>query len=225
MSTSREIFTLLLNFFYLVILVFLLIYRKRLGKQIWLFIFAMLTVVITEWGVFIVRIFNTQFNVNLFYSVGIAVVFFSVMLIYFYKILETPRLKKIQLLIIVLNMLNLLASFYLIEDFFSTFSFYNYFVSIILLLFSVMLFFYETFNSEKILQIKSYYPFWISISLVFIYLGILPLLIMSQTVGEKLNGNIFGAMLFSINLIGYSILFIGIFYSKNDFQKKLKFEK
>lgn len=167
---------------------------------------------------------HESYNSTPIYVIGMSIGFFSLVVFYFYKILEDPFLKRVQLAFIILNFLNYRVSIFFNEDFLVIFPIYTFFSSIILLIFSVALFLYELFNTEKILNLKSYYPFWIAISLLMIYLGILPIMIMSNTFGTQLNPLIFRSLLVAINFIGYSVMLGGIFYSRNQ-QKKLEFGK
>ena len=129
--------------------------------------------------------------------------------------MENKRLKTIQLGIIGLDILNILFSLIFIEDFFIYLPYPTYFVTILLFLVSVTLFFIETFNSEKVLNIMDYYPFWIAISLVVLYVGLLPLIIISKNAMQlSISRNIFLILLYSVNFTGYTIMLSGIFFSK-----------
>ena len=150
-------------------------------------------------------------------SGGVIICSLSTVLIYYYKILEKRRSKIIQLGIICLNFLNIILSVIFIDDFFSFLPYITYFVTIFLLLLSITLFFFETFNSEKILNITTYYPFWIALSLIVIYLGVLPLIIMSKNAIQlSISKNIFLILLYSVNFTGYTIMLVGIFFSKKE---------
>lgn len=150
-------------------------------------------------------------------SGGVIICSLSTVLIYYYKILEKRRSKVIQLGIICLNFLNIILSVIFIDDFFSFLPYITYFITIFLLLLSITLFFFETFNSEKIFNIITYYPFWISISLIIIYLGVLPLIIMSKNAIQlSISKNIFLILLYSVNFTGYTIMLAGIFFSRKE---------
>ena len=75
------------------------------------------------------------------------------------------------------------------------------------------MFFYETFNSDIILNITKYFPFWVSLSLIIIYIGLLPILLFINRVNSNLSAETFHLILFLINIIGYSVLFYGILKS------------
>lgn len=216
MEINRILLSSILNVFYILIIVFMVIKRKELGSQIHYFIIAMLFVFLSESLCLLGTIlYGDSFRVNRINVVGVIILFFLSVFVYFYKTLENKRLKAIQLGIIGLDILNILFSLIFIEDFFIYLPYPTYFVTIFLLLASVALFFFETFNSEKVLNIMDYYPFWIAISLVVLYVGLLPLIIISKNAMQlSISRNIFLILLYSVNFTGYTIMLSGIFFSK-----------
>ncbi|ROI11712.1 hypothetical protein EGH90_00775, partial [Kaistella haifensis] len=206
----------ILIFIYFLIILFMVIKRKELGSQIHYFIIAMLFVFLSEsLSLLGTILYGDGFRVNRINVVGVIILFFLAVFVYFYKILENKRLKTIQLGIIGLDILNIIFSLIFIEDFFIYLPYPTYFVTIVLLLASVALFFFETFNSEKVLNIMDYYPFWIAISLIVLYVGMLPLMIISKNAMElSISRNIFLILLYIVNFTGYTIMLVGIFFSK-----------
>lgn len=200
------------------VLIFLVLKRKNLDSCINIFVYSMSIIIITE---FIARFYSNVLikNNQMIYSIGINIIVFLLFLIYFYKILERRSLKKMQSVIIGLFILNVIISLIFNKKFFIEFPVITYFVDVVLLLFSIALFLFQTFNSDRILNLKSYYPFWISISLIIIYAGILPLIVVSTKANELMDRNVFFILLFFINLIGYSTMLIGIFFSSKSTQK------
>lgn len=194
----------------------MVIKRKKLGSQIHYFIIAMLFVFLSEsLSLLGTILYGDSFRVNRINVVGIIILFFLAVFVYFYKTLENKRLKTIQLGIIVAKILNIIISLIFIEDFFIYLPYPTYFVTIVLLLASVALFFFETFNSEKVLNIMDYYPFWIAISLIVLYVGMLPWMILSKNAMElSISRNIFLILLYIVNFTGYTIMLVGIFFSK-----------
>lgn len=203
---------------YLAIITLLILRRKNLGHHIWYFITAMIIVFASEFFTTIGKlIYGDQFNSTPFMAGGVIVCFFILVLIYFYKILESKRSKNIQLVIICINFINIILSLIFIKDFFTFLPYVTYFITISLLLISITLFFFETFNSEKILNISQYYPFWIAISLIVLYLGLLPLIVISKNAIQlSISKNIFFILLYSVNFTGYTIMLAGIFFSKKE---------
>ena len=218
MEINRLYLTSVLLVVYLLIISLLILKRKKLGPHIGYFIASMIVVLLTEMFSTIGKVlYGDQYNSTPFMAGGVIICFFSIVLIYFYKILNNKRLKKIQLGIICLNSLNIALSIIFMSDFFVYLPYLTYFLTIILLLFSITLFFFETFNSEKIFNITSYYPFWIAISLIVLYLGLLPLIIISKNAIQlSISKDIFLILLYSVNFTGYAIMLTSIFFSKKE---------
>lgn len=216
MEINRILLSSILIFIYFLIILFMVIKRKELGSQIHYFIIAMLFVFLSEsLSLLGTILYGDSFRVNRINVVGVIILFFLAVFVYFYKTLENKRLKAIQLGIIVAHILNIIISLIFIEDFFIYLPYPTYFVTIFLLLASVALFFFETFNSEKVLNIMDYYPFWIAISLIVLYVGMLPLMIISKNAMElSISRNIFLILLYIVNFTGYTIMLVGIFFSK-----------
>ncbi|MDR2206234.1 MAG: hypothetical protein LBE36_08795 [Flavobacteriaceae bacterium] len=100
------------------------------------------------------------------------------------------------------------------KNFFHEFPTNFYFFETILLLGSISLFLYETFHSNIVLNIKSYFPFWVSICLIMVYVGLLPLLFFVQQMGVSISADLFRLIMLFVNFMGYSILIVGILNSK-----------
>lgn len=149
-----------------------------------------------------------------YYSICFAIVFF-IYLIYYYKLLYISSLKKIQQIILCLFFVNIFGISLVEENFFQRLSFNMFYLNILLLIFSIILFLYQTFNSDKIFEIKNYLPFWISVGLFIFYIDIIPILYFRTTVSE----DIYYFFLFLLNLIHNGVIIFGLFGSKSDFVK------
>lgn len=205
----------------LVLIFFILLFvkRKKLGNGIGYFIIASGIVLVTDTALFIMRL-NFQFNSVPIYNVAVNLIVFFLFFLYFRKILELRISKIINTFLIVIFLASYILFAVLSEDFFFKFPFKFYFLEVVLLTVNIFLVLQETFNSDKILNIKSYYPFWACIGLMSVYLGVTPLLIISNTSMEMMNINIFFIVLFLVNVIGYAILINGILLAKNINLKK-----
>lgn len=205
----------------LVLIFFILLFvkRKKLGNGIDYFIIASGIVLVTDTALFIMRL-NFQFNSVPIYNVAVNLIVFFLFFLYFRKILELRISKIINNFLIVIFLASYILFAVLSEDFFFKFPFKFYFLEVVLLTVNIFLVLRETFNSDKILNIKSYYPFWACIGLMSVYLGVTPLLIISNTSMEMMNINIFFIVLFLVNVIGYAILINGILLAKNINLKK-----
>ncbi|MDQ0475804.1 hypothetical protein [Chryseobacterium sp. MDT2-18] len=201
----------------LVVIFFILLLTKKnkLGKGIIYFMIAGGIVACLDTFNFTMHIFTNQFNSIPIYTVGVNFGVFLLFFLYFRRILELEKSKKINLIIIIIFIASYISFAVFSENFFNKFPFKFYFIEVILLTVNIFLVLRETFNSDKILNIKSYYPFWACIGLMSIYLGVAPLLIISNTAIQLMNINIFFIILFIVNVIGYSILIMGIFFAKN----------
>lgn len=154
----------------------------------------------------------TSLPTDIFYVIGFLMIVFFLYLFYYYQLLYVPMLKKIQVIILILFVLNIVIMFYTEDDLFHHFSFNMLYVDILLLLFSIILFLYQTFNSDKILEIKNYLPFWISVALLIFFIGSIPILFFRTTVSET----IYFFILFMLNLISNGILILGLIWNKQE---------
>ncbi len=216
MEIDRILLSSILNVIYLLIIVMMVVKRKELGSQIHYFIIAMLFVFLSEsLSLLGTILYGDSFKVIRINVVGVIILFFLAVFVYFYKTLENEKLKTIQFGIVVLHILNIIISIIFIDDFFTYMPYPTYFATIVLLLASVALFFFETFNSEKVLNILDYYPFWIALSLIILYVGLLPLIIISKNAVQlSISRNIFLILLYTVNFSGYMVMLTGIFFSK-----------
>lgn len=216
MVWNRELGAFLIAILLLISFVFLLIKRKNLQTRGSYFIAAFGILTFIENFCTAARFFNEKFNSSLLYVIGIDLVVFFLFFLYFQNILTTKKLKRINLVLIALFLLNFIGSACILEDFFTRFPFSTYLIEVVLLTVSIGLVLSQTFNSDKILALEHYFPFWVCISLLVTYLGVLPLLVLSYTAAKSMNLNIFFAILFLVNVVGYSILLIGILKAKSE---------
>lgn len=196
-------------------LVLMLLKKKELGIGIIYFIIATALVLCIDTFLFTIRFSIPRFNSVPLYSVGTNLLVFLLFFLYFRQVLELEKSKRINLItiIIFLGSYGLFAIFS--DNFFKTFPFKFYFIEVLLLLGNVYLVLHETFNSDKVLRIKYYFPLWACIGLMSIYLGVTPLMIISNSAMKLMSINIFFLILLIVNVIGYSILIIGAILAKN----------
>lgn len=156
----------------------------------------------------------TNLPTEKYYSICLAIVFLMYLL-YYYKLLYIPLLKKIQLGLLVLFFFNIWGVSLLEKSFFQHLSFNIFYINIILLLFSIILFLYQTFNSDKIFEIKNYLPFWISVGSLIFYVGIIPLFFFRIEVSNV----IFASVIFLLNLVNNAVIVFGLFWNKPEITK------
>lgn len=217
---NREVSSVIQLLLVTVFLILLVVKRKKLGSGIIYFILATAVVICVDTFIFTIRFSVPKFNSVPLYSIGTNLLGFLFLFLYFRNVLVLKKSKRINLIIIVLFLVLYILFAIFSEHFFTRFSFQFYSIEVILLLGNIYLVLHETFNSDKVLNIKSYYPVWACIGLMSIYLGVTPLLIISNTAEKVMSINIFFIILFIVNVIGYSILITGIFFAKNINTKK-----
>ena len=194
----------------IVMLLMVIKYRKT-GKENLFFIIGYLLFSLID--IFCYFYYDlTGLPTDLFYVIGFLMIVFFLYLFYYYQLLYVPVLKKIQTVILILFVLNIAVMFYTEDDLLHHFSFNMLYVDILLLLFSIILFLYQTFNSDKILGINNYLPFWISVALLIFFIGSIPILFFRTTVSES----IYFFILFMLNLISNGILILGLMGNKQE---------
>ena len=211
----REISLYIINALIVAVIILQLIHRKKLGPHIWLITAALAVTVLTEAvGTYYIK--SGETNNHIVYNIGNGLIVFLLIFIYYWKIMNSRARKSIQLGFVGVFLLNYFLSVVLMEDFLTQFVIQSYFVQILLLLASICLYFYEVFNSDKVLSIRKYYSFWVSISFSIIYFGLLPVVLIGTSGNENLSKGLLFSILLAVNLIGYSVLLMGIFYSKEN---------
>ncbi|MBB6332480.1 hypothetical protein HNP24_003472 [Chryseobacterium sediminis] len=194
----------------IVMLLMVIKYRKT-GKENLFFIIGYLLFSLID--IFCYFYYDlTNLPTDIFYVIGFLMIVFFLYLFYYYQLLYVPLLKKIQTIILTLFVLNIAVMFYTEDDLLHHFSFNMLYVDILLLLFSIILFLYQTFNSDKILGINNYLPFWISVALLIFFIGSIPILFFRNTVSES----IYFFILFMLNLISNGILILGLIGNKQE---------
>lgn len=202
----------------LVIMVALIIIRSGKLEKINFYFFAgYILISMTDFFFYFYFKLTNSFTER-FYSISMTVVFF-LYLLYYFKLFSMQILRKIQSILLVGYVLSIAAMSYLDEGLFSHFSFNMLYVSILFLTFSIILFLYQTFNSDKIFEIKNYLPFWVSVGLLIFYIGIIPIFYFRTSVYP----DVYFFILFILNLISNIVIAVGLLWSKQDKVKKSGF--
>ncbi|MET3034711.1 hypothetical protein ABXT08_01295 [Chryseobacterium sp. NRRL B-14859] len=195
----------------IIVIALMIIPYKRIGKENISFIIGyLLFSLIDIFCYFYYKL--TSLPTDVFYVIGFLMVVFFLYLLYYFQLLYIPILKKIQAVILALFVLNIMVMFYKEEDLLHHFSFTMLYVDILLLMFSIILFLYQTFNSDKILGLNNYLPFWVSVALLIFFIGSIPILYFRMTISE----NIYFFILFMLNLISNGILLLGLVWKKQE---------
>ncbi|WP_080777468.1 hypothetical protein [Chryseobacterium phocaeense] len=194
-----------------VIMILMAVKIRKIGKENLFFIIGYSFVSLID--IFCYFYFqSTSRSTDLFFVIGLLMIGFFLYLLYFFRLMYLPLLKKMQSVILILFVVNIGIMFYLEDDLLHHFSFNMLYVDILLLLFSIILFLYQTFNSDKILDLNNYLPFWISVALLILFIGSIPILYFRTTVSQ----NIYFFILFMLNLISNGILILGLVWNKQD---------
>ena len=195
----------------IIVMVLMIIKYRKTGKENLFFIIGYLLFSLIDISCYF-YFKLTSLPTDLFYVIGFLMIVFFLYLFYYYQLLYVPLLKKIQTIILILFVLNIVVMFYTEDDLLHHFSFNMLYADILLLLFSIILFLYQTFNSDKILEIKNYLPFWISVALLIFFIGSIPIFFFRTTVSET----IYFFILFMLNLISNGILILGLIWNKQE---------
>lgn len=195
-------------------LMMLIVKRNKLGKGILFFILALAIGIAVELLGFYLIQRDQNFSTISIYVVGVNLLVFLFFFLYFYAVLEEKNLKRISLFLLIFFLVSYAGFGLLTDHFFNRFPFIYYGIEVFLLCFNIFLLLWQTFNSDKVLIIKYYYPFWICLGLLVLYLGVAPLLVVSQKANELMNLNVFFIILFGINMVGYFVLLMGAFYAR-----------
>ena len=212
MEWNRDIASYIQLAVVIIFFLLLIVKRKNLGEGILFFILAAGIVVGADSYILTMRLLNSNFNSVPIYSIAVNFFVFLLYFLYLRNILTNQLSRQINFISIVLFIITYFVFAVVNKDFFTRFPFNFYFAELVILLINIFMVLREIFNSDKILNIKAYYPIWACIGLMALYLGITPLLIISHSVLKLMNVNIFFIILFLINIIGYSILIAGIFF-------------
>ncbi|MCT2563412.1 hypothetical protein [Chryseobacterium herbae] len=194
-----------------VVMALMIVKYRKIGKENLFFIVGYILFSLID--IFCYFYFKaTNWSTEIFFVIGFLMIVFFLYLLYYFQLLYWPVLKKIQLILLILFVINIIVMFYIEEDLLHHFSFNMLYTDILLLMFSIILFLYQTFNSDKILDLNNYLPFWISVSLLILFIGSIPILYFRTTVSE----HIYFFILFMLNLISNGILMLGLFLNKQD---------
>lgn len=194
-----------------VVMVLMIIKSRKIGRENLFFIagYGLLSII----DIFCHFYFRaTNQSTEIFYVIGLLVIVFFLYLLYYFRLLYLPVLKKIQFIILLLFITNIVVMFCIKDDLLHHFSFNILYTDILLLMFSIILFLYQTFNSDKILDLNNYFPFWISVALLILFIGSIPIFYFRTTVSE----HIYFFILFMLNIISNGILLLGLILNKQE---------
>lgn len=167
---------LLLNCFELLACIAGFIYWKKIKTSYWKWLSVYLTVIaVTELTAEYIgyNLGNEQLNadINFFFSIPLQFIFFIWL---FYKWFKTHKANKWALAGTAIYFISLVAELFYFSDKKLWFLSFSYTTGNIVLLVLALRFFYNFINSDEILNYKYSMMFWVSLGLLFFYLGSLP---------------------------------------------------
>lgn len=214
MEWNRNIGLYFINILMLIICIIIFKKRNVLGAYYPYIFAAMLLTYLIDSVTFILRSIgaNDIYNLYIYIYAGLGLFFLIIFLMY-QNLIKNNTLKNISKLITV---------FFLISYFYEIFNIkisdgfpsIILFINVFLLLFVISLFLLDTFKTDLILEISHFYPFWFSLGLIIIYLGIVPSIFISKIVTGRNSINLWSFITFIVNVFGYGILLIGLFRAK-----------
>lgn len=215
MFWNRNIEMVIINVLILCICIWLFKKRNILGSYGNLMIAAMVLTYIIDCISFYMRLDKSidqiyKLYVYIFGGLGL---FFLLIFLMYQKLLKDKVLKNIATTITVLFSLFFIfqiLTFDIKDGFPEILLFFNVF----LLLFMIALFLLDTFQTDLILELKNYFPFWFSLGLIIIYLGIIPSIIINDMPKSELTGKLWALIMFIVNFLGYGLIFVGLLKAK-----------
>ena len=215
MEWNRDIGLVIINILMLVILIFLVKKRRSLGDYKYYMIGAMGITYLIDVVTFYIRLTKSIPSIYTLYIYvyGGLGVFFLILFLMYQKLIKNKNLKMLALgitAIFILFYFYKVFTLNIAEGFPQNILFFNVF----LLLFIIALFLLDTFKTDLILEINHYYPFWFSIGLIVIYVGMVPSIIISKIASSTIIVGMWSFMTFIINGVGYGILLWGILKAK-----------
>ena len=144
------------------------------------------------------------YNIYILISIGFFVNFFR-------GYLSSIKLKKTIFYILIVYLLISVLNFIFTDIFFTSYSVLAITFGTILLLFTIILFYFDLLKIDKVFNLKYYLPFYISIGALVSYLCVAPLFTFSKYFNE-LNDSYVSLrvnIIFVTSIIMYSIFIIG----------------
>ncbi|SEG56509.1 hypothetical protein SAMN05421847_2768 [Halpernia humi] len=204
----------IINILMLSICVMLFKKRTVLGEYFYYMMAAMGLTYVIDLVTFIIRCSSiNNIYILYIYIYGGLGLFFLIIFLMYQNLIKDRLLKKISTFITVLFLILYFYKIFTIKIS-NGFPDIILFINVFLLIFGISLFLLDTFKTDLILEISHYYPFWFSLGLIIIYLGVVPSIFISKIVSSKNSLNLWSFIVFLVNLAGYGTLLIGLFKAK-----------
>lgn len=158
------------------------------------------------------RAVDANYNSAPVYIVGLQLIVFAILLLYFHKLLVVELFRKISTVIFVVFFVQYILGALFVKNFFYTVQFITYILGVFCIASNITLVLCQTFNSKKIFALQRYFPFWACISTLILFIGAFPLIIARYYAG--LSANIFYTTLYLVHVLGHIVTVIGILKAK-----------
>lgn len=156
---------------------------------------------------------DTPFRANYWLYNCFFLVSYSFYVYYFRSFIKNPMSRLFLKTLIILYVLSGIVNLFVTDVFFRAFSQYLGIVGSLMLLLSIILFFFELLKSDAILKLKKFLPFYISIGVFVFTLCITPLNIFMQhfniPTGDDLFVNLRANVYLYTNIFMYSTFILG----------------
>jgi len=182
---------------------------KIKGKKIFFLLYFLLFSGLVEVsGPLIIKFLHLKsfFVYNTYYLVSI--IFYNYL---FKSYLKSKNTKKLLNVITGGYIMFIILNHFLRQDYYHTFQSYSIIYVGIFVIISVVSYFTESLNSDKVLYVKNSLLFWISLGLLLYQIGIIPIYIFGETFSFS---GIFDYIMLTLNFILYGCMIIGFIVSK-----------
>lgn len=142
-------------------------------------------------------------------------IFSTLFYIVFYSLIYTNhKYKKVAYSFIGIYLLAVFFNNFYLQNLIYNWQTNTYIFGSFLIIILIILFFIEVLNSDKILVLNKLYIFWISVGVLILNLGLIPVLVVAEFI--RWSG-IFSYILLTVNIIMYSCFIIGFIVSKKEY--------
>lgn len=143
------------------------------------------------------------------------VVEFSFYFLLYQDLVIKQKHKKIIRIFFVLYLLSVVGNCF-VDNFFTTYFANTFFVGALFIIISIMLYFSEILNSEKIINVTRLFSFWISIAVFMQYTTTIPFKIMMNYYQNSPTIPYIYASNYLVMFIFYLIISIGLFWTTRE---------
>lgn len=143
------------------------------------------------------------------------VIEFSFYLLLFQNLVTKPRQKKIIKIFLGVYLVSVVINLF-IQNFILDYFTNTYYIGASLVIISIILYFSEILNSEKIINVTRMFSFWISIAVFMLYITTVPFKAISKYYEDSPNIPYIYVANLLVVFVFYFIITIGLFWSKEE---------